>query len=89
VVDVRRPDYVSLTSDKTGHVIMTWMGAEWKDYLYYTLLGENGAVITPPMAFAKAKGVDPLIQTSFTGQGIAPYDGSWRIFMPVMSRPHP
>ena len=82
----RKPDYVSVTTSEEGYGILTWMDAEWKDYLYYTLVNENGDVLTPAMIFISGQAVNPLIQTSFSGQGIAAYKGKWQTFMPTVNR---
>ena len=84
MVGKRNPDYVSASSTVTGHVLLTWMDAEWKDYLFYSLINSSGSVVTPPMIFTKGQAENPLVQTSFTGQGVAPYDGKWQTFMPAV-----
>ena len=82
----RKPDYVSATVSEESYGILTWMDAEWKDYLYYTLVNENGDLLTPPMIFISGQATNPLIQTSFSGQGNAAYEGKWQTFMPTVNR---
>ncbi|MGD9092360.1 MAG: hypothetical protein PVF74_05905, partial [Anaerolineales bacterium] len=86
LVGTRRPDYVSATVDAFGHAILTWLDVEWNDYLYYTAINWDGTILTPPMIFASGGASNPLIQTSFEGQGNAPYDGTWRVTMPLVRR---
>jgi hypothetical protein len=65
----REPDNVSVTNDQDGHVILTWLDAEWSDYLYYALIDADGNLMTPPMIFRTGQAVDPLLVTSYTGEG--------------------
>jgi hypothetical protein len=85
LVGVRSPDYVSIAPDLEGHAILTWMDVEWNDYLYYSVVDSDGSILTPPMIFATGQASNPLIQTSFTGLGNAPYDGSWQFYLPLLS----
>ena len=43
-VDLRRPDYVSATIDSSGRAILTWVDAEWNDFIYYAALGSDGSI---------------------------------------------
>jgi hypothetical protein len=80
----RLPDYVSVTISEDGYGVLTWMDAEWKDYLFYALVNEDGQVKTPPMISKVGQANNPLIQTSFTGHGLATYVVHWRNFIPVV-----
>jgi hypothetical protein len=80
----RLPDYVSVTTSEDGYGVLTWMDAEWKDYLFYALVNENGQVETPPMISKVGRATNPLIQTSFTGHGLATYVVHWRNYIPVV-----
>ncbi len=82
----RKPDYVSVTYDESGNAILTWLDVEWNDFLYYAALGGDGSLLTPPMIFAKGISDNPLIQTSFSGQGNAPYIGVYDIFLALVKR---
>ncbi|HSF79594.1 MAG TPA: nidogen-like domain-containing protein [Anaerolineales bacterium] len=82
----RKPDYVSATFDADGHAILTWLDVEWNDFLYYAALDGDGSVLTPPMIFFSGDSDNPLIQTSFSGQGIAPYEGVWDTFLAFVRR---
>ena len=84
LVGARVPDYVSLTTTREGNAVLTWMDAEWKDYLYYTLVDQTGKEITPPMIFKKGQAENPLIQTSFSGQGVAVFEGKFENFIPAI-----
>ena len=82
----RLPDYVSVTVSEGGEIVLTWMDAEWKDYLFYALIDETGQIKTPPMISRVGQADNPLIQTSFTGHGLATYVVHWRDYMPVIRR---
>lgn len=82
----RRPDYVSVTTDVEGHAVLTWMDWFWNDYLYYALINPVGDVVSPPMSYYKGQSVNPLILTSYSGQGIASYGGQWQTFLPMTAR---
>lgn len=82
----RKPDYVSITTDAFGNAILIWMDSEWKDYLYYALANKNGQIVTPPMIFATGEATNPMIQTSFTGQGVAPFHGFYQVFLSLAIR---
>jgi hypothetical protein len=85
-VGTRRSDYVSLTSDAQGRAILTWMDFRYYDYLFYALLDGNGGLVTPPMIFATGSAAEPLIQSSFTAHGNAPYLGAWDAYLPGLPR---
>jgi hypothetical protein len=80
----RIPDYVSVTISEDGDGVLTWMDAEWKDYLFYALIDEIGNVKTPPMISKVGQADNPLIQTSFTGHGLATYVVHWQNYLPVL-----
>jgi hypothetical protein len=82
----RLPDYVSVTISEEGLGVLTWMDAEWKDFFFYALVSENGEVKTPPMISRVGQANNPLIQTSFTGHGLATYVVKWRNYIPVIRR---
>ena len=82
----RKPDYVSVTYTEGGHAILTWLDVEWNDFLYYAALGADGSLLTPPMIFATGASDNPLVQTSFSGQGNAPYEGVWDIYLAFARR---
>ena len=63
-------DALSVTADASGHVIITWATGEYED-LYYALADSTGVFLTPPMLYQTS--ANP-IETSWNGQGIAPYD---------------
>ena len=45
--------YLSLASDPTGHVVLTWADPDWNNsrHLFYALLNSNGTLQTPSMLF--------------------------------------
>ena len=83
---VRKPDYVSATYDEAGHAILTWLDVEWNDFLYYAALDSDGSLLTPPMIFFTGASDNPLIQTSFSGQGNAPYQGVFDTYLAFARR---
>jgi hypothetical protein len=85
-VDTRKPDYVSVAGTKGDNAVLTWMDAEWKDSLYYSMVAADGDLMTPPMIFLRGEATNPLIQTSFTGQGIAKFEKKWETFLPGVNR---
>jgi hypothetical protein len=62
------------------------MDVEWRDHLYYALVDAAGELLTPTMIFATGQSLDPLIQSSFTGQGNAPYGGTYLNWLPFVRR---
>lgn len=83
LVGMRVPDFVSLVTTRNGNAVLTWMDAEWKDYLYYMLVDASGKEITPAMIFRTGLADNPLIQTSFSGQGVAAFEGKFENFIPA------
>jgi hypothetical protein len=82
----RPADYVSVTYDKNGRAIVTWMDARWNTSLFYALIDGNGSVLTPGMVSYQRLGTDLIVITSEGGQGNAFYDGSVFIYMPMIVR---
>ena len=64
-------DYVSVTTDSTGHGILTWQDYDWdlRHSLYYALVDPDGNILTQPMIFQAAKDATRTIQTSYVGYG--------------------
>ncbi len=85
VVDQREYDFVSMAAKANGQAVLTWMDAGWKDSLYYALVDKNGWV-TPTMIFLYGQGSNSQVQSSFTAQGVAPFDRLSLIFLPGVSR---
>ena len=81
----REPDNVSVTYDQEGHVVLTWLDSEWSDYLYYALIDSDGSVVTPPMIFRTGQALDPLLVSSYTGDGNAPFVSGFT-FLPAIFR---
>jgi hypothetical protein len=84
--DGRTPNEVSVTSDEDGHGIITWGDEIQDDHLYYALVDGEGLLVTPEMIFLKGSCSDPEVKTSSSGMGIAPYQGFWQMFMPMLIR---
>jgi hypothetical protein len=82
--DYRTPQYVSITHDQNGNAILTWNVNSPSDYLYYALIDSNsGAILTPPMRYLNGEG----IYAANSSQGLVPYGGSFRVFLPLLARP--
>ena len=64
-------NYVSVTADRAGRGILTWMdsNSSYRRNLYYALVGGNGTILTDPMIFRTSQATDPYIETSFEGYG--------------------
>ncbi len=82
----REPAVVSITSGGPESAVLTWGDGEQSDYLCYSLVDSQGAVITPPMIYTTGLGEDPLINTNSYGLGNAAYDGSWQVQLPSILR---
>jgi hypothetical protein len=85
-LDGRKSDFVSVTQDNNGNVVLTWLDAVYNNHLYYSLLDGSGSVITPPLPFYTTYNSDTYVLTSYSGQGNTNYSGHWQVFMPVIIR---
>ncbi|MCI0608996.1 MAG: hypothetical protein L0Z71_08045, partial [Anaerolineae bacterium] len=65
-------DLLSVTTDASSHVIMTWSGASYQN-LFYALGDSSGTFITSPLYY---KTSENIIETSWNGQGNAPYSSN-------------
>lgn len=87
-LDLRSPENIASTYDEFNHVILTWRDVA-SDYLYYTLIDANGAVLTPPMSFRRGLDpTDPNIFSTGTGGGLSPCPSLllWSVHLPLMQR---
>lgn len=71
--------YVSVAADAAGRAILTWMDndSSVRYNLYYALVDNHGAVLTPPMIFRSAQGSllgDRYITSSYEGYGNTSYN---------------
>ncbi|HZD56535.1 MAG TPA: hypothetical protein VE136_07425, partial [Anaerolineales bacterium] len=83
----RQSDFVSVTKDRDGRGIITWMDVQVNHFLYYALVNDAGNLVTPPLFFMVGQNPDePQIITSYAGQGNAAYAGSAQIFLPLAIR---
>jgi hypothetical protein len=71
----RPSDNVSVTEDKLGHGILTWMETPYNDHLFYALIGDTGNIITPPIIFYIGQAFEPIVVSSYGGMGNAAYTG--------------
>lgn len=81
----REANYVSTTIAGEGLGVLTWMDDDESDYLFYALVNDLGAQLTPPMIMYTGIGRDPMVLNSYVGQGIVPYNLS-SIFLPLVRR---
>jgi hypothetical protein len=84
--DSHPADFVSVTTDPDGRLVLTWMDAKWNQALYYALVSTDGQVVTPAMIFRAGQGDIPLIKTSYSGQGASLYEGALLVFLPLLLR---
>lgn len=82
----REPGVVSVTQDTFGRAVLTWAEIEQSDYLSYVLLDGSGTVITPAMIFQMGAQTITSISTNMYGWGNAPYNGTWKTFIPRLER---
>ncbi|MBI5842459.1 MAG: S-layer homology domain-containing protein [Chloroflexi bacterium] len=60
---------ISVTTDVSGHIIITWAEGNSYQHLFYALADGTGSIITSPMPYRSSPGV----YTSWNGLGSAPY----------------
>jgi hypothetical protein len=77
----RLPDYVSVTISEDGYGVITWMDAEWKDYLFYALVNENGNVKTPPMISIMGQANNRRFRPAWLAGYLCRH---WRNYIPIV-----
>ncbi len=82
--NLRTAGDVSVTRDIHGNAILTWQDADWQEQLYYTVMGSDGTVVTPPMLYRRVGSSYPKSQLSTNGFGNAPLVQNF-YFMPAVS----
>jgi len=83
--DGRPGGNVSVTRDKNGHAILTWIDSKWFQRLYYALV-DAGGVVSGPLRFRYSElGATSGLQTN-DGFGNAPYDPWFRSVFPLIPR---
>lgn len=82
----RPADNVSVTYDRNGHGIITWIDALETEHLYYALVNGSGSILTPAMIFFYGGGYPPFVATSSTGQGNTFYAYPYALFLPLTRR---
>ena len=65
-------DVLSVATDASNHVIMTWTTEQPYNTSYYALGDSTGNFVTPPMIYKMSGN---FVENSHNGQGIAPYEG--------------
>lgn len=67
----------AVTADQNGRAILTWKDADWsyRAYLHYALIGNTGALITPPMIYYTSRYENPFIESDNSGYHTTSY--SW------------
>jgi hypothetical protein len=86
VPDFRQVDFLSVTRDPFGNGIITWMDAVWNNHFYYALIDSSGQQKTPAMFFYSSQNPAIALITSDKGQGLAYYEGAYRVHLPVSIR---
>jgi len=84
--NLRSPDSVSVARDQDGHGIITWRDQSQGEYLYYALLDPTGVILTPAITFLSNNENGTTITTNGYGYGLASYEGSWRVSLPLTLR---
>jgi hypothetical protein len=82
----RAADSLSVTLEREGQAILTWVDLDDQDYLFYAVLNQDQAVRTPPMIFISEPWGDPAYLASAYGFGNAGYLGVYQISHPFISR---
>jgi hypothetical protein len=77
---------LSLTLERDGKAVLTWVDLDDQDYLFYALLDQSQAIRTPPMIFISNPWGDPSYQTSDYGFGNAGYLGVYQTSYPYIGR---
>ena len=65
----------SVTADPNGNAVITWTGLYPSKHLFYSLVSQNGSVITPPQVIKDAAGEFGYINADYHGEGNTTY--SW------------
>lgn len=81
--------HLSITHDAYNRGIITFRDYT-SEFLYYTLIGGDGSLVTAPMPFRRGSvGSNPIIFTSHTGYGNAPLNEDHMpafIYLPLVKR---
>ncbi len=77
-------ELISVAEDSQGYAVLTWMDMDIGQAIYYALLRQNGAVLTPPIQFFEAQG--KTITVSRLNASNAPYIGKSRLYLPTIFR---
>jgi hypothetical protein len=80
----RAADSLSVTLEREGQAVVTWVDLDDQDYLYYAVLNQDQVIRTPPMIFISNPWGDPLYQTSAYGFGNAGYLGVYQTSYPFI-----
>lgn len=82
----RTASNLSLTLERKGRAILTWVDADNNEYLYYAVLSSAREVVTAPMIFRADQTDVAGLSTSEYGFGNAGYQGVYQLFLPVASK---
>lgn len=80
----RAADSLSVTLERYGQAVLTWVDLDDQDFIYYAVLDQNQTVRTPPLIFISNPAGDPLYQTSAYGFGNAGYLGVYQTSYPII-----
>jgi hypothetical protein len=83
--DGRSAAVVSVTGDKAGNTILTWMDGDWNQRLYYAMADVSGDFI-PPLTFKYAPADGSTIETVLA-LGNASYEPLYRVTLPLIVKP--
>jgi hypothetical protein len=81
--DGRRMEGLSLTLEKKGRAVLTWLDGDDFGHLYMAVLEKDQTVVTQPMIFMDSEPGDPILVTSDYGYGNASYQGVYQTFLPI------
>jgi hypothetical protein len=78
--------YISVTGDRAGYGILTWMDNELYSRVYYALVDVEGALLTPPMGSYPVSPGQAYVFSSTTGMGNAPNELIYFSYLPLIQR---
>jgi hypothetical protein len=84
--NLRDASSVSVARDANNHGVITWADRNQNQYLYYSLVSQTGTILTPEMIFFAADEFG-TVNTNTYGYGLASYEGTWRILLPMTPIP--
>lgn len=80
---------VSVSADRAGHGILTWLEYRKRNDIFYALIDNAGSILTPPQSYRQGR--NNLISSSWNGYGNAPLTATnigptlSRAYLPMIS----